>query len=154
MTPEAIVDYCLRMREAHGSTIFEGKLIMGDPELEIRTVRMLREALGPKAVIKLDSDMQWSLTSGPSGAREIEPFDIRNYEDPVATFEEMAALRQHSTIPFSTHVPDLRRAVALGRRILRLQFRRARRTGQDAEVHRRLRSDRQGLRCYSNDSAS
>jgi glucarate dehydratase len=46
--------------------------------------------------------------------RSIEPFNIRNYEDPVATFEEMAALRQHSSIPFSSHVPDIRRAVALG----------------------------------------
>jgi len=32
----------------------------------------------------------------------------------VATFEEMAMLRRHSSIPFSTHVPDIRRAVALG----------------------------------------
>jgi glucarate dehydratase len=46
--------------------------------------------------------------------REIEPYNIRNYEDPVATFEEMAALRKHSSIPFSSHVPDIRRAVALG----------------------------------------
>lgn len=114
MTPEAIVDYCLRMREEHGSSIFEGKLIMGDPQLEIRTVRLLREALGETAQIKLDSNMQWSLTSARWILREIEPFNIRNYEDPVASFEEMAALRQHSTIPFSTHVPDLRRAVALG----------------------------------------
>ena len=58
--------------------------------------------------------MQWSLTTARRVLREIEPFNIRNYEDPVATFEEMAALRQHSAIPFSTHVPDLRRAVALG----------------------------------------
>ena len=114
MSPEAIVDYCLKMREEHGSTIFEGKLILGDPQLEIRTVKMLREALGPKAVIKLDSNMQWSLTTARSILREIEPYDVRNYEDPVATFEEMAALRQHSAIPFSTHTPDLRRAVALG----------------------------------------
>jgi glucarate dehydratase len=114
MTPEAIVDYCLRMREAHGSTIFEGKLILGDPGLEIRTVRMLREALGPEAQIKLDSNMQWSLTTARWVLREIEPYNVRNYEDPVATFEEMAALRQHSIIPFSTHVPDLRHAVALG----------------------------------------
>ncbi len=46
-TPEAVVDYCLAMREAHGSSLFEGKLILGDPLLEIRTVRLLREALGP-----------------------------------------------------------------------------------------------------------
>jgi glucarate dehydratase len=114
MSPEAIVDYCLRMRDEHGSTFFEGKLIQGDPELEIRIVRMLRESLGEKAMIRLDSNMQWSLTTARWICREIEPFNIRNYEDPVATFEEMAALRQHTIIPFSTHVPDLRRAVALG----------------------------------------
>ncbi len=114
MTPEAIVDYCLKMREEHGSSFFEGKLIQGDPELEIRTVRLLREALGPEAMIRLDSNMQWSLTTARWVLREIEPYNIRNYEDPVASFEEMAELRQHSRIPFSSHIPDLRRAVALG----------------------------------------
>jgi glucarate dehydratase len=114
MSPEAIVDYCLKMREAHGSTIFEGKLIMGDPLLEVRTVKLLREALGDAAQIKLDSNMQYSLTTARRLLAELEPFNIRNYEDPVATFEEMAQLRQHSAIPFSTHIPDLRRAVALG----------------------------------------
>lgn len=114
MTPESVRDYCLKMHEEHGSTIFEGKLILGDPELEIETVRLMREALGPKAQIKLDSNMQWSLTTARWVLRELEPYNIRNYEDPVATFEEMAELRKHSIIPFSTHVPDLRRAVALG----------------------------------------
>lgn len=114
MTPEEVADYCLRMREEHGSTLFEGKLILGDPDMEIATVRRMREALGPSAMIRLDSNMQWSLTTARRVLRELEPFNIRNYEDPVATFEEMAALRQHSAIPFSTHVPDIRRAVALG----------------------------------------
>ncbi len=114
MTPEAVVDYCLRMREEHGSTFFEGKLILGDPDLEIETVRRMREALGPKAMIRLDSNMQWSLATARRVLRELEPYDVRNYEDPVGTWEEMAALRQHSSIPFSSHVPDIRRAVALG----------------------------------------
>ncbi len=47
-TPEAVTDYCPAMREAHGSTFFESKLILGDPLLEIRTVRALREALWPR----------------------------------------------------------------------------------------------------------
>jgi glucarate dehydratase len=46
-SPEQVVDYCLAMQEAHGSTFFEGKLILGDPLFEIRTVRLLRDALGP-----------------------------------------------------------------------------------------------------------
>jgi glucarate dehydratase len=113
-TPEAIAEYCLAMREQHGSSMFEGKLIMGDPDLEIRTVRVLREALGPGATIRLDSNMQWSSATARRVLREIEPYDIRNYEDPVATFEELALLRKHSSIPFSSHTPDIRRAVALG----------------------------------------
>jgi len=114
LTAESVVDYCLAMREEHGSTMFEGKLIQGDPELEIKTVRMLRDALGPEAMIRLDSNMQWSLSTARHVLRSIEPYNVRNYEDPVGTFEEMAALRQHTSIPFSTHVPDLRRIVALG----------------------------------------
>ncbi len=113
-SPEEVANYCLRMREEHGSTFFEGKLIKGDPALELASVKAMREALGPAAMIRLDSNMQWSLTTARRLLRDLEPYDIRNYEDPVATFEEMAALRQHSAIPFSTHVPDIRRAVALG----------------------------------------
>nr|WP_295462208.1 mandelate racemase/muconate lactonizing enzyme family protein [Mesorhizobium sp.] len=113
-SPTQVSDYCLRMREEHGSTYFEGKLIKGDPALELATVKAMREALGPSAMIRLDSNMQWSLSTARRLLRDLEPYDIRNYEDPVATFEEMAALRQHSAIPFSTHVPDIRRAVALG----------------------------------------
>ena len=114
MDPQAVADYCLKMKAEHGSTFFEGKLIQGDPQLEIDTVKAIRGALGPQALIRLDSNMQWSLSTAHRVLREIEPYDIQNYEDPVATFEEMAKLRQHTSIPFSTHVPDIRRAVALG----------------------------------------
>lgn len=114
MCPEAVADYCVQMHEQHGSTMFEGKLILGDPELEIDTVKAIRQAIGRKAMLRLDSNMQWSLPTAIRVFREIEPYDIRNYEDPVATFEEMAELRKHSSIQISTHVPDIRRAVALG----------------------------------------
>jgi glucarate dehydratase len=114
MTPEAIVDYCLRMREEHGSTYFEGKLSLGDPRVEVETVHRLREALGPAAVIRLDANMKYSLATARRQLFELEPFNVRNFEDPVATFEELKALRQHSAIPFSSHVPDIRRAVSLG----------------------------------------
>jgi glucarate dehydratase len=114
MSPEAVVDYCLRMREMHGSTYFEGKLSLGDPRLEVETVRQLRQALGAAAMIRLDANMQYSLATARRLLSELEPFNIRNYEDPVATFEELRALRQHSAIPFSSHVPDIRRTVSLG----------------------------------------
>lgn len=114
MTPEAVTDYCLRMRAEHGSTLFEGKLSLGDPHLEVETVRQLRRSLGPAAMLRLDANMQYSLPTARRLLSELAPLDIRNYEDPVATFEELRVLRQHSAIPFSTHIPDIRRAVAYG----------------------------------------
>ncbi|MBC2705246.1 mandelate racemase/muconate lactonizing enzyme family protein [Desulfobacula sp.] len=113
-TPEQVDDYCLKMREEHGSTMFEGKLSLGDPHLEIATVKMLRESLGDTDMIRLDSNMSWSLSTAKHILREIEPYNIRNYEDPVSTFEQMAQLRKNNSIPFSTHIPDITRAVALG----------------------------------------
>jgi len=113
-TAEQVADYCIKMREEYGSTMFEGKLSLGDPHLEIATVKMLRERLGHTDMIRLDSNMSWSVPTAKHILREIEPYNIRNYEDPVSTFEQMAQLRKNSSIPFSTHVPDITRAVALG----------------------------------------
>lgn len=44
----------------------------------------------------------------------LDGLDVRCWEDPVATFEEMQKLRAHTPIRFSVHTPDIRRAVALG----------------------------------------
>ena len=113
-TPEAILEYCQKMKDEYGSTIFEGKLTKGDPNLEIATVKKLREGLGPEAIIRLDANMAWSYPTALRILKAIEPYDIRNYEDPVGTLEEMAALRKHTAIPFSTHTPNIRYATAMG----------------------------------------
>jgi glucarate dehydratase len=114
MTPDAVAGYCRQMRDLHGSTYFEGKLTLGDPNLEIATVKAIRKAIGDDAMLRLDANMGWSLSTARRILREIEPYNIRNYEDPVASFEEMAKLRQHSAISFSSHTPNLRSAVQLG----------------------------------------
>ncbi len=113
-TPEAVVDYCLRLAEEHGTSMFEGKVSTADPAISIRMLEMLRAKLGSGAVLRIDSNKAYSLSEARRIARAIEPLDIRCWEDPVASFEDMAKLRQHTTIPFSAHTPDLQRAVALG----------------------------------------
>jgi glucarate dehydratase len=113
-SPEAVLEYCLRLNAEHGTTMFEGKLSTADPAPSIRVLELLRDRLGPSAVLRVDSNKAYSLTEARRIAAALRPLDIRCWEDPVATFEEMAKLRQHSDIPFSVHTPDLRRAVALG----------------------------------------
>ena len=113
-TAEQVADYCARMRAEHGSTLFEGKDTFGSPDQAIKAVKLIRQAIGEDAMLRLDANMGWSLAAARRIHRELEPCHIDNYEDPVAGFEEMAKLRQHSSIPFSSHSADLRRAVALG----------------------------------------
>lgn len=113
-TPVEVATYCARMRDLHGSTFFEGKCPPGDPRTTVDVVRKIREAVGDDAMLRLDANMGFSLTSARYMLSEIEQWNIDNFEDPVATFYDMAKLRQHSFIPFSTHVPDLKLAVRLG----------------------------------------
>jgi glucarate dehydratase len=113
-TPEAVLDYCLSQNERFGTTMFEGKLSTEDPTPSIRTLELLRLRLGEEAVLRIDSNKAYSLGAARRVASAIAPLGIRAWEDPVATFEDMAKLRQHTDIPFSVHTPDLRRAMALG----------------------------------------
>ncbi|WP_342364314.1 mandelate racemase/muconate lactonizing enzyme family protein [Terrarubrum flagellatum] len=112
-TPEEVVDYCLRLSEEHGTTMFEGKFSTVDPAPSIRMLELLRAKL-PDAMLRIDSNKAYSFTEALRLARAIEPLNIRCWEDPVAQFEDMARLRRHTSIRFSAHTPDLRRAVALG----------------------------------------
>ena len=113
-TPLEVARYCARMRETHGSMIFEGKVGVLDLDTEIEMVKEVRAAIGSDATLRLDANNSWPLNTARKALTKLEPYDIANIEDPAPTFHEMAKLRQHSTIPFSSHLPDLRMAVELG----------------------------------------
>jgi glucarate dehydratase len=113
-TPLEVARYCAKMREMYGSKIFEGKVGVLDLDTEIEIVKEVRAAIGPDATLRLDANNSWPLNTARKALVRLEPFDIANVEDPVPTFQDMAKLRQHSAIPFSSHLPDLRLAVELG----------------------------------------
>jgi glucarate dehydratase len=113
-TPLDVARYCARMREQHGSTIFEGKVGVLDLDTEIEMVKEVRAAIGPDATLRLDANNSWPLNTARKALARLEPFNIANIEDPAPTFYDMAKLRQHSAIPFSSHLPDLPLATELG----------------------------------------
>ncbi len=113
-TPLEVARYCARMRETYGSTLFEGKVGVLDLDTEVQMVKEIRAAIGPDATLRLDANMAWPLNTARKALERLAPYDIANIEDPAASFFDMARLRQHSAIPFSSHVPDLRLAVELG----------------------------------------
>ena len=113
-TPEAVADYCVRMRDEYGSTKFEGKV--SDPESRnaIQLVTALRKALGDEAMIRIDSNHAYSVSTARMLAPAFEELGVANWEDPVGTYEELAALRPHTRLRFSSHNLDFPKSVSLG----------------------------------------
>jgi glucarate dehydratase len=113
-TPVAVARYCARMREEHGSTVFEGKVGLSDPTAELAMVKEVRAAVGDDATLRLDANAGWDPLTARRMVRALAPLEIANIEDPASSYRAMAKLRRHTDIPFSGHVPDLPLAVELG----------------------------------------
>ena len=113
-TVEAVVEYCLSLKETYGTTYFEGKI--NDPELEanIKLLQALRDALGSEALLRIDSNQAFSLPSALYLAPAFEEIKVRNWEDPTPEWRQMRKFRAHTRIPFSGHNIDLGKAVAYG----------------------------------------
>lgn len=112
-TPEEVADYCVSLNETYGTTFFEGKFSTHDPKISLRMLELIRLRLGDDVMLRIDSNQAYSLATARRLARPLEDLGVRNWEDPVTTVEEMAELRRHCSIPFSTHNTDIARAMAL-----------------------------------------
>lgn len=112
-TPEEVADYCAGLKENFGTTYFEGKFSTPDPKVSLRMLELIRKQLGDEIMLRVDSNQAYSLATARRLARPLEELGVRNWEDPVSTIEEMAELRRHCSIPFSTHNADLARAISI-----------------------------------------
>lgn len=112
-SPAEIAAYCATMIERHGATRFEGKMGTVGLDEEVRMVAEVRAAIGDRP-LQLDANGVWTVPTARDALRRVAPHNISWFEEPVETYEEMAALRRFSDIPFSAHAIDLPKAHALG----------------------------------------
>ena len=111
-TPLEIARYCAAMIEAHGSTVFEGKVATVSMAEEVTMLREIRAAIGGRE-LRIDANGGYTLPTARLALRAFSPFEISWFEEPCEDYEDMAALRAHTDINFSSHRIDLRKAVAL-----------------------------------------
>jgi glucarate dehydratase len=109
---DEVAAYCAEMRAKHRSTIFEGKVGFGSPDVEI--AQAVRDAIGPDATLRLDANMGWTFAEAERVLPDLEVLDIANVEEPVADLDALARLRSRTRIPFSAHAPVLRHAARTG----------------------------------------
>lgn len=108
-------------REAHewleaGFRTFKVKV--GD-RADVERVRLLRQEIGPEAVIRVDANGSWSLNQALERVDELASLDIELFEEPVTSLEEMARFRDSTgvTVVADESVSDrddARRAEELG----------------------------------------
>jgi glucarate dehydratase len=113
-SPAEVAAFCARMAEEHGSPVFEGKVAVRNVEEDVRLVREIRAAIGPDNELRLDANMGWRLETARRALSLVEPFEVANVEEPVASFADLVELRRTTAIPFSAHAPDAALAGELG----------------------------------------
>jgi o-succinylbenzoate synthase len=74
------------------------KVKVGDAGGEAR-VAAVRAAVGPAVRVRLDANGAWDVASAEVALRRLAVHGIELVEDPVATLEELAALRRRSPVP-------------------------------------------------------
>ena len=96
LTPEALVRQVKQMvaKYGFGSIKFKGGVL--EPDLEIETVKLLRQELGPDIPLRIDPNSAWTVeTSVRVGKALAEELSGGGYlEDPTAGLENMAEVRR------------------------------------------------------------
>ena len=96
LTPEALVQQVKQMvgKYGFGSIKFKGGVL--EPDLEIETIKLLRQELGPKVPSRIDPNSAWTVeTSVRVGKALAEELSGGGYlEDPTAGLENMAEVRR------------------------------------------------------------
>lgn len=81
------------------------KVKIGDPgdteDDDIARVRVVRETLGPDGHLRVDVNASWDLETAAARIERLDEFDLQYVEQPVATLEEMKALRARVRVPLA-----------------------------------------------------
>jgi o-succinylbenzoate synthase len=95
--PAAVVSAAERWA-AEGFSTFKLKLGIGDDAAQVRAVR---DALGPRARIRVDVNGAWDVETAKRTLAELEPYEVELAEQPVATLEESMEVARSTSIPIA-----------------------------------------------------
>jgi o-succinylbenzoate synthase len=83
---------------ADGFASFKLKLGAGDDVAQVRTVR---DAVGPRARIRIDANGAWDVETAKRVLAALEPYEVELAEQPVASAEEAAEVAASTAIPLA-----------------------------------------------------
>jgi O-succinylbenzoate synthase len=116
MIPRVAPDVAAALALSSGCATIKVKV--GD-ELSIDRVAAVRSACGPRVKIRLDANGAWDVETARRELARLATYDIELAEDPVASLEELAALRAHAGMLIAAETSI--RTTADARRLRRLE---------------------------------
>lgn len=103
LAPEAIVAQAKRLVREHGFRALKLKGGVLHPDLEIESIRLMRQEFGPDFRLRLDPNAIWSVETSIRVTNALES-DLEYMEDPTWGMEGMAAVHQRVNVPLSTNM--------------------------------------------------
>ncbi|MFM7061187.1 MAG: enolase C-terminal domain-like protein [Actinomycetes bacterium] len=89
------------------------------PDVDVRRLRALRDAVGPGPAIRIDANGAWDVPTAIEVLRAVEPLHLEFVEQPVTSIDDLAEVRRRTAVPIAADecvrsVDDARRVRALG----------------------------------------
>lgn len=114
LSVEGVVELASATVRRHGFRTIQLYGAVFPPWEDIRTVKMLRETLGPDVNIRVDVNTAWSPETAIRTLQKMKKHDLADVEDATQSLEAMARVRRSVNIPFSTHYTDIATILRLG----------------------------------------
>jgi O-succinylbenzoate synthase len=93
------------------------KVKVGDPS-DVERVAAVRDAIGPHGRLRVDANGAWDVETAVSRMARMARYDVELFEQPVASLEDLAAVRRRVDVPVAADecvrdLDDARRLAAL-----------------------------------------
>lgn len=103
--PQFVAEHTLEWLETYGFRDVKLKNGVLDPEIEVDTVRRIRETCGPRVRnIRVDPNQAWSVETSIRTLRKLDQFDLEFCEDPTWGIEGMSLVRRSIPVPLATNM--------------------------------------------------
>jgi len=103
-SPEAIADRYGALVDRYG---FKGLKLKGgvlDPDVELRTVALLRKTYGDQIrFMRFDPNQAWTVETAIRYVNKMAAYDLEYVEDPTWNIEGMALVRERTPVPLATN---------------------------------------------------
>jgi glucarate dehydratase len=104
LTPEDLLKQAERFHDRFGMRVFKLKGGVLEPDLEVATVKLMRQRFGPKAGLRIDPNAAWSVETSLRVARQLADTELEYLEDPTEGIEGMSQVARHTATPLSTNM--------------------------------------------------